>query len=141
VFGGWFSSALIKRGWPLNRARKTAMLVCALCVVPVMYAPHSSNMWTAVGVIGLAAAAHQGWSANLFTLTSDMFPRRAVGSVVGLGGMFGAIGGMFVATAAGKILQMTGSYVLLFIMAGSMYLIALAIIQALVPRLDAANVD
>jgi MFS transporter, ACS family, hexuronate transporter len=141
VFGGWFSSALITSGWSVNKARKTAMLVCALCVVPVMYAPHATNMWTAVAVIGLAAAAHQGWSANLFTLTSDMFPRRAVGSVVGLGGMFGAIGGMFVAQLAGKILQMTGSYVLLFIIAGSMYLIALAAIHLLAPRLDPVNID
>jgi MFS transporter, ACS family, hexuronate transporter len=141
VFGGWFSSALLKRGWSVNKARKTAMLVCAVCVVPVMYAPHATSMWTAVAVIGLAAAAHQGWSANLFTLTSDMFPRRAVGSVVGLGGMFGAIGGMFVAQLAGKILQVTGSYVLLFIIAGSIYLIALAVIQTLAPRLEPANVN
>jgi ACS family hexuronate transporter-like MFS transporter len=141
VFGGWFSSTLIKSGWSVNKARKTAMLVCALCVVPVMYAPHATNMWTAVAVIGLAAAAHQGWSANLFTLTSDVFPRRAVGSVVGLGGMCGAIGGMFVAQLAGKILQMTGSYVLLFIIAGSMYLIALAVIHMLAPRLDPVNIE
>ena len=141
VFGGWLSSALLKRGWTANRARKTAMLACALCVVPVMYAPHAKSMWTAVAVIGLAAAAHQGWSANLFTIASDMFPRRAVGSVVGLGGMFGAIGGMFVAQLAGKILQMTGSYVPLFIIAGSMYLIALAAIQMLVPRLQPASID
>jgi ACS family hexuronate transporter-like MFS transporter len=141
VFGGWFSSTLIKSGWSVNKARKTAMLVCALCVVPVMYAPHATNMWTAVAVIGLAAAAHQGWSANLFTLTSDVFPRRAVGSVVGLGGMCGAIGGMFVAQLAGKILQVTGSYVLLFIIAGSMYLIALAVIHMLAPRLDPVNIE
>ena len=141
VFGGWFSSKLIKIGWSINKARKTAMLVCALCVVPVMYAPHATNMWTAVAVIGLAAAAHQGWSANLFTLTSDIFPRRAVGSVVGLGGMFGAIGGMFVAQLAGNILQMTGSYVILFIIAGSMYLLALAVIHMLAPRLDPVSID
>jgi ACS family hexuronate transporter-like MFS transporter len=141
VFGGWFSSKLIKRGWTVNKARKTAMFVCAACVVPVMYAPHAANMWTAVGVISLAAAAHQGWSANLFTLTSDIFPRRAVASVVGLGGMFGAIGGMFVAQLAGKILQMTGSYVVLFIIAGSMYLIALAVIHILAPRLEPVSIE
>ena len=83
VFGGWFSSALIKRGWSVNKARKTAMLVCAIAVVPIMFASRAENLWTAVALVGLATAAHQGWSANLFTLTSDMFPRRAVGSVVG----------------------------------------------------------
>src|SRR5262249_55987929 len=91
VAGGWFSSWLLKRGWSANAARKTALLVCAVCVVPVSLAPVVSDMWVAVGLIGLAAAAHQGFSANLFTLTSDMFPRRAVGSVVGIGGTAGAV--------------------------------------------------
>ena len=141
VFGGWFSSALIKRGWSVNKARKTAMLVCAIAVVPIMFASRAENLWTAVALVGLATAAHQGWSANLFTLTSDMFPRRAVGSVVGFSGMFGSIGGMFVATAAGWILEITGSYLMLFVMAGSMYLIALAVIQFLAPRLDPIEID
>src|SRR5262249_32795500 len=90
VAGGWLSSWLLGRGWTPNAARKTAMLVCALCVVPVSLAPRVDNMWVAVLLIGLAAAAHQGFSANLFTLTSDLFPRRAVSSVVGIGGMAGA---------------------------------------------------
>ncbi len=97
-------------------------------------------MWVAVGLLSLATAAHQGWSANLFTLTSDMFPKRAVGSAVGIGGTLGAIGGMMVATAAGFILEVTGSYWSLFIMAGSLYLVALAIIHLLVPRLEPARV-
>jgi ACS family hexuronate transporter-like MFS transporter len=140
IGGGWLSSALIQRGWTVNAARKTAMLLCALCVTPIVFAPHASNLWTAVALLSLATAAHQGWSANLFTTTSDMFPRRAIGSVVGIGGMAGSIGGMFVATAAGFILQATGSYWTLFIIAGSAYLIALAIFHALVPTLQAAEV-
>ena len=94
-----------------------------------------SHLWVAVGIIGLAAAAHQGWSANLFTLTSDMFPRRAVGSVVGIGGMAGAVGGMFIALIVGEILQRTGSYVPIFLIAGSAYLIALAVVHLLAPQL------
>lgn len=140
IGGGWLSSALIKRGWTVNSARKTAMLICALSVVPIMFAAKAANLWVAVGLVSLAAAAHQGWSANLFTLTSDMFPRRAVGSVVGIGGMAGAIGGMFIALIVGEILQRTGSYVPIFIMAGSAYLIALAVIHFLAPKLEAAEV-
>ena len=109
IGGGWLSSSLIKRGWPVNRARKSTMLLCALAVVPIMFASQASNLWVAVGLISIAAAAHQGWSANLFTMVSDMFPRRAVGSVVGIGGMAGAVGGMLIATTVGLILQYTGS--------------------------------
>jgi ACS family hexuronate transporter-like MFS transporter len=141
IGGGWLSSSLIKRGWTINAARKTAMLICALCVVPIVFAAETANVWVAVALLSLATAAHQGWSANLFTTTSDMFPRRAIGSVVGVGGMAGAIGGMFIAKAAGYILQWTGSYLYLFIIAGSSYLIALLIIQLLAPRLDEADVE
>ena len=94
IGGGWLSSALIKRGWSVNAGRKTAMLVCALAVLPMVFASGAKDLWVAVTLIGVAAAAHQGWSANLFTTVSDMFPRQAVGSVVGFGGMMGAIGGM-----------------------------------------------
>jgi ACS family hexuronate transporter-like MFS transporter len=118
-----------------------AMLLCALSVVPVMLAANVSNLWVAVGLISLAAAAHQGWSANLFTLASDMFPRSAVGSVVGLGGTAGAIGGMFIAMLVGAILQATGSYVPVFVLAGGAYLTALLVIHLLAPRLDPAKVD
>src|SRR6185436_696514 len=116
----------INRGWSVNAARKTAMLLCALAVVPIVFAAKASNLWVAVGLVSLAAAAHQGWSANLFTLTSDTFPRCAVGSVVGIGGMAGAIGGMFIALIVGEVLQRTGSYVPIFLIAGSAYLVALA---------------
>jgi len=135
IGGGWISSALIKRGWSVNAGRKTAMLICAISVVPVMLASQTS-MWVSVALVGLAAAGHQGWSANLFTLTSDMFPRRAVASVVGIGGTGGSIGGMLIATLAGFLLQATGSYITLFIVCGSAYLTALAIVQLLVPTLE-----
>jgi ACS family hexuronate transporter-like MFS transporter len=135
IGGGWLSSSLIKRGWSVNAARKTTMLICALCIIPVTYAPHTTHMWTAVLLIGLAAAAHQGWSANAFTLASDMFPRSAVGSVVGLGGMSGAVGGILMAQFIGTILEWTGSYTPIFVVAGSTYLVALLFIHQLAPRL------
>jgi ACS family hexuronate transporter-like MFS transporter len=141
VAGGWLSSFLINRGWSINRARKTAMLTCALSVVPVMYAPYASNMWTVVGLVSLATAAHQGWSANLFTTTSDMFPRAAVGSVVGIGGAMGAAGSALMQQLAGHIIQWTGSYFLLFMISGSAYLVALAAVQSLSPKLAQAELD
>jgi MFS transporter, ACS family, hexuronate transporter len=141
IGGGWLSSSLIKRGWTVNKARKTAMLICAVSVVPIMFAANASNLWVAVGLISLAAAAHQGWSANIFTIASDMFPRRAVGSVVGIGGMAGSIGGMLIATTVGLILQYTGSYLPIFIIAGSAYLVALLVIHLLAPRLEPADVE
>jgi ACS family hexuronate transporter-like MFS transporter len=136
VGGGWLSSSLIKRGWSVNKGRKTAMLICAVCVVPIVLASQASELWIAVALLSLATAAHQGWSANLFTTTSDMFPRKSIGSVVGLGGMAGAIGGMLIATLAGFILQLTGSYMVLFGICGSVYLIALFIFSRLAPKLE-----
>ena len=141
IGGGWISSHLIKKGWTANGARKLAMLVCALCVVPIVFAASGVSKWTAVLLISLAAAAHQGWSANLFTLTSDMFPRKAVGSVVGIGGMAGAVGGMFIALIVGAVLQATGSYVSVFLIAGFAYLVALLFIHLLVPKLEPAKLD
>ncbi|MFL6227200.1 MAG: MFS transporter [Pyrinomonadaceae bacterium] len=140
IGGGWLSSTLIKRGWTVNRARKTAMLICACSVVPIIFAAHASNLWVAVALVSLAAAAHQGWSANIFTFASDMFPRRAVGSVVGIGGMAGSIGGMLIATTVGLILQYTGSYLPIFIIAGSAYLVALAVMHLLAPRLEPVKI-
>ena len=136
VLAGGMSSALIHRGNSVNFARKLAMLVCAVSAVPVMIAPRISTLWGAVFLIGLAAAAHQGFSANLFTLPSDMFPRKAVASVVGIGGMAGAVGGMFIAKIVAHFLQWTGSYRVPFFMAGSAYLIALGVVHMLAPRLD-----
>lgn len=141
IGGGWLSSHLIKRGWSVNAGRKTAMLVCALCVVPIIFAAQASNLWTAVAIIGLAAAAHAGWSANIFTTASDMFPQRALGSVVGLGSMAGAIGGMFIAKIVGYVLEWTGSYYSVFLIAASAYLVALGVIHLLAPRLTPARFD
>lgn len=141
IGGGWLSSHWIKRGWSHNRARKTAMLICALAVVPIVIAAVVPSLVLAVALISLAAAAHQGWSANLFTLTSDMFPRKAVGSVVGIGGMAGAVGGMFIAMLVGAVLQATQSYVPIFIIAGCAYLVALLVIHLLSPRLEAADIS
>ncbi|MFY8269072.1 MAG: MFS transporter, partial [Terrimicrobiaceae bacterium] len=136
IGGGWLSSHLISRGWTVNLARKATMLLCALAVTPMLFAARVDDLWTAVALVSLAAAAHQGWSANLFTLVSDVFPRQAVGSVVGLGGMAGSIGGMLIALAVGEILQKTGSYALIFGVAASAYLVALLVIQLLAPRLE-----
>jgi MFS transporter, ACS family, aldohexuronate transporter len=141
IGGGWLSSSLIKRGWSVNLGRKTAMLICALAVMPIAFASTASELWVAVALVSLAAAAHQGWSANLFTLVSDTFPRKAVGSVVGLGGFAGAVGGMLIAKLTASILEATGSYVPVFLIAASTYLIALAVIHALVPKLEPARVD
>jgi ACS family hexuronate transporter-like MFS transporter len=138
--GGWLSSHLIRRGWSINAARKVTMLLCAVCIVPVTYAPHAAHLWTAVALIALAAGAHQGWSANVYTLASDLFPRRVVGSIVGIGGMAGAIGGILLAQFIGSILQWTGSYTPIFLIAGSAYVAALAIIQLLSPRLEPAAI-
>ena len=136
VGGGWLSSWLIHRGLSVNAGRKIAMLVCALCVVPIFLAPQVSDLWSAVLLIGLAASAHQGFSANLYTLVSDTMPRASVSSVVGLGGMAGSIGGMFIAKLTGYVLEWTGQYLILFVIASSAYLLALLIIQLLVPRLE-----
>jgi len=141
IGGGWLAGRFIKRGWSVNRARKTAMLICGLCVMPVMFAVQAKDVWLAVALIGLATAGHQGWSANLFTLPSDMFPRQTVASVVGIGGFGGAVGGMCIATFTGFLLEKTGSYVPVFVMAGSAYLLALICVHVLAPRLEPARVE
>lgn len=141
VGGGWISAALLKRGHSVNMARKAALLVCALAVVPVVYAPFAHNLWLVVALVGLAAAAHQGWSANLFTLPSDTFPKAAVASVVGIGGMFGAIGGVLLQVATGYIVGWTHSYMPLFAIACIVYLLALLIVHLLTPRLEPAKLN
>lgn len=141
IGGGWISSNFIKRGWSINKSRKTAMFICALAVVPIIFASITSNLWVAVVLIGIAAAAHQGWSANIFTIASDMFPKQAVGSVVGIGGMAGAIGGMLISKLVAYILDTTGSYVPIFAMAASAYLVALLVIHLFAPRLEPAKIN
>jgi MFS transporter, ACS family, hexuronate transporter len=139
VVGGWLSSFLLERGWALNTSRKTALLTCALAVTPIILAARTRNAWTAVLLIALAAGAHQGWSANIYTLASDMFPRSAVGSVVGFATMLGTISGMLLAKVVGFTLQHTGSYVPVFMIAGFAYLVAFGFVQAMSPKLEPAR--
>lgn len=136
IAGGWLSSRLIRAGWTINRARKTTMLICAVCAMPVALGAVVDNLWLAVGIIGLATAAHQGFSANLYTLPGDVFPRSAVGSVVGIGGMIGAIGGMVMSKYAGYVLEKLGTYTPIFAVAASAYILALAAIHLLSPKLE-----
>jgi MFS transporter, ACS family, hexuronate transporter len=140
IGGGWISSALLKRGWSLNRARKTAMLICAIAVTGVIFVKNAGNVWVAVALVSVAAAGHQGWSANLFTIPTDVFRRDAIASAIGLGGMGGAVGGLLVSPAVGYWLDWShGAYGPLFIVAGSIYLVALLVIQLLIPKLETAK--
>jgi len=136
VGGGWLSSRFMHLGWSINRARKMTMLICALLAVPVAFAAFASNLWVAVLIIGVATAAHQGFSANLYTLPSDVFPRSAVGSVIGIGGMIGAIGGMVMSKYAGYVLEQIGTYTPIFVVAASAYLLALLVVHILTPRME-----
>ncbi|MFN4146254.1 MAG: MFS transporter [Runella sp.] len=134
VFFGWLSSQLMKMGWSLNRARKLTMLCCALCSVPIFFAAQTHSLYMAIGLIALATAAHQGWSSNLYTFASDLFPKNAVATVTGIGGVAGAVGGIILAALAGPIRVQMG-YLPLFLVAGSVYLVALLTIQLLVPKM------
>jgi len=137
VIGGYLSSSLIKQGWTVNAARKTTMLLFAAMIPFVIIASQTRSAWLAVGLIGMATACHQAWSANLFTLSSDMFPRRAVGTVVGFGGFAGGIGGIVVAEFAGRVLQRDPSFYLpMFVVSGLIYLVALGVIHLFAPRLE-----
>jgi len=141
IFGGWFSGSLIKRGWQVSKARSTAMLLFALLVVPIVFVQVKGiNFWLAVALIALAASSHQAWSANIFTTVSDMFPKKAVASVTGIGGMAGALGGAMIASFAGNILafwEKQGSlqtgYMVLFIICGSAYLLAWILMRVIAP--------
>ena len=141
ISGGWLSSAMIHRGSSVNRARKTALFVCALGVVPIMFAQQASGLWTAVLILGLATASHQGFSSNLYTLVSDMFPKRAVASVAGFGGTCGYLGASAFQIVVGYMVQKHQNYLVPFIAAGAAYLAAFAVIHALAPRLQPAIVD
>ena len=132
IFGGWGSGRLVKMGWSPLSARRCMMAVCALAVLVVGFAPYASTVWGAAGLLAIAAAAHQGWSANLFAMSADLFPRRAVASVVGFGGMLGALGGMVMATATGLILEYSGSYSVPFVVCACSYLIAWCVAWALI---------
>jgi len=149
IGGGWLSGYLIKKGWPVYKARKTSMLAFAVCVIPVVAAQALGqiNPWLAVFVIGLAASAHQAWSANMYTISSDMFPKRAIGSVVGIGSMAGAVGGILIARLAGVLLDhfktlghIETGYYIMFIIAGMAYLTAWLLIHVLAPKMKQVEV-
>jgi len=133
IFFGWLSSRLIARGWEIGKARKFTLLLCALCVVPIFFASHTGSVVVAIALISLATAAHQGWSANIYTMGSDLFPKHMVSSVIGIGGMFGATGGILLAASAGLI-RVNFGYTPLFVIAGSSYLLAWIILNFLLPQ-------
>ena len=142
VGGGYLSGYFIRRGWTINRSRKTAMLLYALCIVPIVLTRYATSIWEVVGLLSLAVAAHQAWSANLFTLVSDMFPKNAVSSIVGLGGMAGSLGGLFFPIVVGALLDtykaagdITIGYNYLFVLCGSAYLLAWLCIHLFAPGL------
>ena len=139
IAGGWLSSRMLAAGATPNRARKLTMLICALFVLPVMFVTSVDNLWVSVLIIGVAAAAHQAFSANVYALPSDLFPRFAVGSVIGIGGTVGAVGGMLFSLHAGDVLERLGTYKPLFALAGAAYFVALAAIHVLSPRLERAD--
>jgi ACS family hexuronate transporter-like MFS transporter len=147
VLGGYLSGYFIKRGWPVYKARKTAMLLFAFCVLPVIFVQFTDNIWVAVALISLGAAAHQAWSATIFTTASDMFPKRAVSSVVGIGGMAGSLGGILFPLFVGWLLDHYGAlgskttgYNILFVICGSAYLVAWAVMHLLAPKMREVNV-
>jgi ACS family hexuronate transporter-like MFS transporter len=143
VLGGWLSGALIKHGWPVNRARKLTLLICALSIMPVAFATVGDNQWVAVGLIALGAAGHQAWSANLFTFASDLFPKNTTASVVGFGGMVGSAVSLLANLTLGKILKAgegTG-YSSAFIVAGSLYLCVLLIMHLITPKMIPLDAD
>jgi MFS transporter, ACS family, aldohexuronate transporter len=149
IFGGWLPLYFIKRKWPVYRSRKTSMFIYALCAVPVLFAQKLGgiHMWYAIIIIGIAAAGHQAWSANIFTTVSDMFPKKAVASVTGIGGMAGAIGGILIAWLAGMLFDhyeaignLDKGYYIMFLICGSAYLIAWIIMHFLVPKMERVDI-
>jgi len=141
IAGGWLSSRMIRNGKSLDTARKTVILICGFCALPVILAPVSGGLWVAVALISLAASAHQAWAANMFSIISDIFPRNAVGSVTGLIGTAGAIGGALAATFVGYLREWTGSYTTVFIIAGSVYLLNWLVIKLFIPRIESIDLD
>jgi ACS family hexuronate transporter-like MFS transporter len=123
IAGGWISSNFIKKGKSIDFARKTTILMCALIVLPIMMISQTANLWIAVGLIAIAAAGHQGWASNIFTIVSDIYPKKAVGSMMGLSGFAGAVGGALSATFVGLLLETTGSYFFIFLVASSVYML------------------
>lgn len=140
IFFGWLTTQFMYRGWSANRARKTTMLICALCVIPIIYAAKTNSLTVAIALISLATAAHQGWAANLYTFASDLFPKNVTATVTSIGGMFGAVGGILLARYSGDIINKLGYYPL-FIMAACAYLLALLLIHLVLPKLEPVTAD
>ncbi|WPP51921.1 MFS transporter [Catalinimonas niigatensis] len=140
IFYGWLSSKFIQMGWSINKARKFTMLICGLTVLPIFFASLTTSLITAIVLLSIATAAHQGFSANLYSIASDMFPKRAVASVVGIGGLFGAVSGALLTASTGYIISFAG-YLPVFMYASIAYLIALAVIHVLVPKLEIAKLN
>ena len=137
VAGGWLSSSLIKKGWTVNRARKITFLICGLVILPVAFVTQTDDQWTAIVLIGLAAVGHQAWSANIFTVVSDVFPKKAVASVVGIGGLVGTLASALANFTLGRGLDSSGKsgYMVAFLIAGSLYLVILILIHLIMPRM------
>jgi len=149
IFGGWLSGYLIKKGWPVYKARRTAMLIFALCALPVLATQSLGvySYWFAVIIIGIAASAHQAWSANIFTTASDMFPKKAVASITGIGGMAGAVGGILIAKAAGALLDyykalnsIETGYHIMFVICGLAYISAWVVFNVLAPKMKKVEI-
>jgi ACS family hexuronate transporter-like MFS transporter len=141
IFGGWISGFFMRKGWSINKARKLTLLMCALVILPVSYVAFTENKWIAVVLIGIAAAGHQAWSANLFTIVSDLFPKKAVASVTGIGGMVGALAGIVSDKALGRVLDSAGNtgYFWAFLISGTLYLFILGIVHLMIPKMNALD--
>ena len=137
---GWLSSYFIKSGRSIDYSRKTSILICALIVLPIMLGPIINNLWIVTGLISLATAAHQGWSSNIFTVVSDIFPKKAVATVVGLSGFTGAIGGAIAASLVGNLLENTDSYFIILTIAGCSYLMAWMILKLMIPKIESLRI-
>ncbi|WP_136480724.1 MFS transporter [Cognatitamlana onchidii] len=137
ILGGYLSGVFIRKGWSVNRARKTTLFICGLIILPVAYVAITDSKWLAICLIGLGAAGHQAWSANIFTLASDVFPKKATASVVGIGGMVGAVAGIVADFALGSVLDQAGNtgYFWAFLIAGSCYLIILGLVHLIMPKM------
>jgi MFS transporter, ACS family, hexuronate transporter len=140
IFFGWLTTQFMQRGWSANRARKTTLLLCALCIMPIFAAAQTHSLTVAIGLIALATAAHQGWSANMYTFAADLFPKSVVGSVMGIGGMAGSVGGLLLARFSGDLINQFG-YLPLFLGASGAYLLAFGLIHLILPRLEPVSMD
>lgn len=139
IGGGWLSYQFLKKGKTVDFARKTSILICALLILPVMLVTRTENVWLAVALIAIAAGGHQGWASNIFTIVSDLYPKEAVGSLIGISGFAGAIGGALSATFIGLLLEYTGSYFFIFLVASMVYIINWLIIKIFIPRIESID--